>query len=109
MKNDYGIPISLFPSENLQLKGEKKGKISLYLLSVKNESSRLNLFSFFYLFSIFLFLELRVRVRVTRSHSHSNSHKSQSHIEGYRRFWKDDIIQHVQYMLTLRHIHGCLE
>ena len=34
MKNDYGIPISLFPSENLQLKGEKKGKISLHLLSM---------------------------------------------------------------------------
>ena len=77
MKNDYGIPISLFPSENLQLKREKEGKFSLHLLFVKNKSSRLNLFSFFYLFSIFLFLELRVRVRVTRSHSHSNSHKSQ--------------------------------
>jgi len=34
MKNDYRIPISLFPSENLQLKGEKKGKISLHLLSM---------------------------------------------------------------------------
>ena len=39
MKNDYGIPISLFPSENLQLKGEKKGKILLHLLSMLTRES----------------------------------------------------------------------
>ena len=29
-------------------------------------------------------------------------------IEGYRRFWKDNVIQHVQHMLILRQTHGCL-
>ena len=47
--------------------------------SVKDKSSKLNLFSFFFLFiflliySLFiLFLELRVRVRVTRSRRHTS-------------------------------------
>ena len=30
------------------------------------------------------------------------------HMEGGRRFWKDDVIQCVQYMLTLWHTHGHL-
>ena len=31
------------------------------------------------------------------------------YMEGDRRFWKDDVIQHVQHTLTLWHIHGYLE
>jgi len=56
----------------------------------------------------------RVRVRSDKiTLSHSRSHQmtwSQvtGQIEGRRRFWKDDIIQHVKHMLTLRHTHGCL-
>ena len=46
--------------------------------------------------------------------SHSRSHQMiwlqvTYHIEEHRRFWKDDIMQCVVYMLTLRHTHGHLE
>ena len=70
------------------------------------------LFLFYFLYSIF---RTRVRVRVTRSYCHTADHirwhRSQViwYMEGDRRFWKDDIIQYIIHMLTLRHIHGHLE
>jgi len=42
-------------------------------------------------------------------YGYSNGHKSREHGERHRRFWKDDIIQCVQHMLTLRQTHGYLE
>jgi len=43
--------------------------------------------------------------------SHSKSHQmTQSqvtrHMEGHKRFWKNNVIQCVKHMLTLRHTHG---
>ena len=66
-------------------------------------------FLFYFLFqfrSIFLFLELGLGLH-SRSHQMTRSQVTR-HIEGRRRFWIDDVIQHVKYMLTLRHTHGCL-
>jgi len=96
--------------------------ISAVSYCVKVESSGLYLFSFSFSFSfwfIFQFLELRVRVRVMRSHCHTSvtsddtvtvtchmSHDSWKNIEDSG---KDDIIKHVQHMLTLKLAQGCLE
>ena len=83
--------------------------------NVKNKESGLDIFLFlfliYFLYSIF---RTMVRVRVTRSHCHTADHirwhRSQViwYREGYRRFWKDDVIQYVIHMLTLRYIHGHL-
>ena len=61
----------------------------------------------FDLFSICLFLELRVRFsdNITWSHISHKSQVTQKDVEGSR---KDNIIQHMQHMLTLRITHGCL-
>ena len=45
--------------------------------------------------------------------SHRKSHQiTQSqvmrYIEECKRFWKDNVIQYVKHMLTLRHTHGWL-
>ena len=55
------------------------------------------------LFLFILFLEPRVRIRVTRSWSQVTEY-----IEGHRRFWKDNVIYCIQYILILRHTHSCL-
>ena len=66
--------------------------------SIKDESSRLNLFLFFIFlliyFLFFLFLELRVRVRVIRSCSHIRWHGHKSHDLGknIEDSGKDDIM-----------------
>ena len=71
-------------------------------------------FIFIFIFDLFSIFRTRIRVRVTKiTLSHSRSHQmTQSQVtwrmEGCRRFWKDDVIQHVKYMLTLRHTHGRL-
>ena len=38
----------------------------------------------------------------------SHSHIIMCYMKEHRRFWKDDIIQHVLYMLALRQIHSYL-
>jgi len=63
----------------------------------------------YYLFSFSLFLELGLRLEqqdhiVTQSVTQS---QVTSHIEEHRRSWKDDVIQCIQYMLTLRQTYGC--
>ena len=69
------------------------------------------LFQVIFLYSIF---RTRVRVGVARSHCHTvghirwHGHKVPEYIEGYRRFWKDDVILCVKHMLTLRCTHGHL-
>jgi len=88
---------------------------------VKNERSGLNifLFSFFMFiffsiyFPLFLLLELGLGLEwqdhaVTQQVTSDDTVTITWHIEGYRRFWKDDVIQHVKYMLILRRKHGYL-
>ena len=64
------------------------------------EDSKYFCFLFFIFFSfIFIFERLRIRVNVT---SMSHCHTIMCHIEEHRRFWKDDVIQHVLHILILR-------
>jgi len=81
--------------------GRKQSAVEMWAVS-KMKAVDLIYFHFpFDLFSIFLFLEPRVRVRVTWS-------QVTRYMEGHRRFWKDNIIQYVQHILTLRQTYGCL-
>ena len=76
---------------------------------VKNERSGLKTFLIFFTYFYFSFqfisfysiFRTRVRVRVTRSCCHTAGHKSHD-------TWKDDVIQGVKHMLTLRYTYGCL-
>jgi len=83
-------------------------------ITVKIARSGLGFLSFIL---IFLFLELRVRVSddITQSHishirchSDSDGHKSHDAWKDVKHSGRDDIIQCMIYILTLRCIHGHL-
>ena len=86
-----------------------------FLSKLKAVDSKLFSFSFhsYFLFNLssFLFLELGLgwpdHVVTHKSHQMTWSQVT-SYIEVYKRFWKNDVIQHIQYMLTLRQTYGCL-
>ena len=62
------------------------------------------------LFSFLLCLILRnlgLGLNVTLS-CDSHSHMITCYMKEHKRFWKDDIIQHILYMLALRQTYSCL-
>jgi len=95
---------------------------------VKNMDDELQFSSFFFIlftflfhfiyfsFSFlvyFLFLELRLGLVTKITPSHDRSHQMTRpqvtwRKEGCRRFWKNDVIQHVEHMLALWYTYGCL-
>ena len=105
---------------NLVMKSTVKYVHGLILLSRLQEVDLVFLifFSYFYfLFNLFffiLFLELGLGLEwqdhaVTQQVTSDDMVTSHmTYIERRRRFWKDDVIQCVKHMLTLRHTHGCL-
>ena len=87
--------------------------------TVKNARSGLNFSYFpflflFYFWFIFFYSIFRTRVRETRSCCHTaghlmwHSHKSHDTWKNIEHSERDDIIQYVIHMLTLRRIHGHL-
>jgi len=87
------------------------------IVCVKNTRSGLKLFLFLFSFwFIFLYsiFRTRVRVRVTRSHCHTaghirwHSHKSHDTWKDIEHSRRDNVIQCVVHMLTLRCTHGHL-
>ena len=102
--------LKYFASFNLLITSLIRGN-SIFV-KFKNSGLSFSLFSFSFsilfsnLFFNFIFLESRVRVRVTICHTIMvTGHEMR---EGHRRFWRSDIIQYIQHMLTSFLTHSYL-